>query len=70
MLSLSSISLVRFTRIQEWQCFDGHTGKDSAREIREYFIPDFSRWKEHDSYKKAFGRLVHDLKTEAAQNAR
>jgi hypothetical protein len=33
-------------------------GKDSAREIREYFIPDFSEWKEHDKYKKAFERLL------------
>ena len=41
-----------------------------AREIREYFIPDFSEWKEHDKYKKApfdfaqgkFERLLGDLK--------
>jgi DNA invertase Pin-like site-specific DNA recombinase len=24
----------------------------TAREIREYLIPDFSSWKEHDSYQK------------------
>ena len=35
---------------------------DSAREIREYFIPDFSNWKDHDSYQEAFQRLVSDLK--------
>ena len=34
--------------------FDADTGKDSAREIREYFIPDFSNWKDHDSYQRAF----------------
>jgi hypothetical protein len=34
----------------------------SAREIREYFIPDFSDWKKHDEYQKAFGRLMGDLK--------
>jgi hypothetical protein len=38
------------------------TGKDSAREIREYFIPDFSNWKNHDSYQEAFQRLISDLK--------
>jgi hypothetical protein len=42
-----------------------HAGKDSAREIREYFIPDFSRWKDHDSCRKAFERLLRDLKAEA-----
>ena len=38
---------------------------DSAREIREYFIPDFSNWKDHDSYQTAFQRLVKDLKAGA-----
>jgi len=38
------------------------TGKDSAQEIREYFIPDFSNWKDHDLYQKAFDRLMRDLK--------
>jgi hypothetical protein len=38
--------------------FDADTGKDSAREIREYFVPDFSDWKNHDSYQRAFQRLL------------
>jgi hypothetical protein len=46
--------------------FFGRTGNDSAKEIREYFIPDFSNWKDHDSYQTAFGRLVSDLKAEAS----
>ncbi len=46
------------------------TGKDSAREIREYYIPDFSSWKEHDSYQKAFERLVGDLKAETKSRRR
>jgi uncharacterized protein YjbI with pentapeptide repeats len=37
-------------------------GTDLGEEIREYFIPDFSNWKDHDSYQKAFQRLVGDLK--------
>ena len=28
--------------MKEWECFDADTGKDSAREIRESFIPAFS----------------------------
>jgi len=35
---------------------------DSARAIWEYFIPNFSDWKNHDEYQKAFGRLMGDLK--------
>jgi len=33
--------------------FHADAGEDSAREIWEYFIPDFSEWKDHDKYKKA-----------------
>jgi hypothetical protein len=37
-------------------------GTDSAREIREYFIPDFSNWKDQDQYQKAFDRVLSSLK--------
>ena len=60
---LFPISLVPFNAVRDWKCFDADTGKDSAREIREYFIPDFSSWTDHDSYKTALERLVKDLKT-------
>jgi uncharacterized protein YjbI with pentapeptide repeats len=59
---LFPVRLVGIERLRDWECFDGDTGKDSAREIREYFIPDFSQWKEHDSYRVGLGRLVSDLK--------
>jgi hypothetical protein len=60
---------VPFERIQEWKCFDADNGKESAREIREYYIPDFSNWKGHDEYKQAFDWLLRDLKptTEASK---
>jgi len=59
---LFPLRLVDFETIQQWKCFDADTGTDSAREIREYFIPDFSNWKSHDAYQQAFNRLLHDLK--------
>ena len=62
---LFPISLVDFSVIREWTAFDADVGKDMAREVREYFIPDFSNWKDHDSYQKAFDRLLRDLKAEA-----
>jgi hypothetical protein len=64
---LFPVRLVEFDVLRDWECFDGDTGKDSAREIREYFIPDFSKWKDHDSYQTAFQRLVSDLKAEAGK---
>jgi len=58
---LFPISLCSFHALRDWECFDADTGKDSAREIREYFIPDFSNWKNHDAYRLAFERLLDDL---------
>ena len=62
---LFPISLVAFNLIRDWECFDADTGKDSAREIREYFVPDFSDWKNHDSYQQEFQKLIRDLKAES-----
>ncbi len=60
---LFPVRLVEFETLRDWECFDGDTGKDSAREIREYFIPDFANWKDHDSYQNGFERLLKDLKS-------
>lgn len=61
---LFPISIVDFETIKQWECFDGDTGKDSAREIREYYIPDFSKWINHSDYQREFDRLLRDLKQE------
>ena len=29
----------------------------------KYFIPNFSLWRDHESYQEAFQRLLRDLKT-------
>jgi hypothetical protein len=59
---LFPLTIAPFDEVRKWKLFDADRGKDSAREIREYFIPDFSNWKDHDSYQKAFTKLVADLK--------
>jgi hypothetical protein len=39
-----------------------------AASIRRHrHIGDFSNWKDDDSYKKAFNRLVNDLKAETGR---
>jgi hypothetical protein len=58
---LFPIRLVDFDILREWECFDADTGKDLAVEVREYFIPDFIHWKDHDSFERAFSRLLKDL---------
>ena len=65
---LFPVRLVHFDTLREWECFDADTGKDSAREVREYFIPDFSAWKDHDSHQVAFEQLLKDLTTDAGRS--
>lgn len=59
---LFPIRLVSFEKLQEWECFDADNGKDLAVEVREYFIPDFSAWKNHDAFEIAFSKLLEDLR--------
>jgi hypothetical protein len=58
---LFPIRLVDMDTLRDWECFDADTGKDLAVEVREYFIPDFTRWKDHDSFERAFARFLKDL---------
>jgi|KBSMisStandDraft_5_1062788.scaffolds.fasta_scaffold05373_5 Uncharacterized low-complexity proteins len=60
---LFPIRLIDFDSIQKWECFDSDTGTDLAAELREYYIPDFSKWKDHDSFEKEFAKLLRDLQT-------
>jgi hypothetical protein len=57
---LFPVRLVDFDTLRDWECFDADGGQDLAVELREYFIPDFSNWKDHD----AFARLLKDLRAE------
>jgi hypothetical protein len=59
---LFPVSLVPFDVLRDWECFDADIGKDAAREIREYYIPDFSLWESHKCFKEAFDLLLRDLK--------
>jgi hypothetical protein len=59
---LFPIRLVDFEAIAKWEHFDADSGKDLGIELREYFIPDFSNWKDHDAFEEAFERLLRDLK--------
>jgi hypothetical protein len=62
---LFPIRLVDYEAIREWACFDADHGKDLAVEVREYYIPDFSNWKNHDDFEREFNRLYESLKAEA-----
>jgi hypothetical protein len=55
---------VPYAALENWE-YPISTGIDLAEEVRQYFIPDFSNWKDHDSFQKAFDRLLKDLKADA-----
>jgi hypothetical protein len=61
---LFPIRLLGIKQLQDWECFDSDSGEDLAREVRTYFIPDFSRWKDQDHFEEAFTRLLRDLRSE------
>jgi hypothetical protein len=63
---LFPVHLTDFEALDKWECHDSKSGKDLAEELRQYFIPDFSRWKEHDPFEVAFARLLKDLRGKAA----
>lgn len=56
------IALLPYKELEDWECIDPETGTDLAAEIREYFIPDFRGWKNHNKFEKAFAQLLEGLK--------
>jgi hypothetical protein len=63
---LFPVRLASYEALREWKLFDGDEGEDLATEIREYYIPDFSEWKNHDLYMREFEKLLRDLRTDGA----
>jgi hypothetical protein len=57
-------------KIRPWKLFDADIGDDSAREIRGFYIPDFTNWKEPEAYQKAFKQLIDGLKSPDARPKR
>jgi hypothetical protein len=55
--------------LRDWTCFDADTGKDLAVEVREYYIPDFSNWKNHDVFESSFARLKKDVEAENSKKS-
>ena len=66
---LFPIRLCDMKTIKAWECFDADSGKDMAREVSEYHIPNFSNWKNHDAFEQQFKRLLADLKGETPPTA-
>jgi hypothetical protein len=61
---LFPIKLMEYDALSQWESFYADLGEDLAEEIREYFIPDFSNWKDSNAFEKAFAKLLDDLKAD------
>lgn len=61
---LFPLRLVPFSTLKAWDCLDSGSGEDLAEKVREYHIPDFSSWKDHDAFEAAFADLMRDLRRE------
>jgi hypothetical protein len=61
---LFPIRITDYGTLKMWRCLDADSGRDLALEVREYFIPDFSNWRNHDSFEAAFDKLLRDLRAE------
>lgn len=61
---LFPVRLTDYETLERWECRDSISGKDLAEEVRQYFIPDFSNWKDHDQFEAAFARLLKDLRAD------
>jgi hypothetical protein len=61
---LFPIGIATRNAIREWSAFDSDSGLDLAKLVRQYHIPDFSKWKDHDAFEASFARLLKDLKTD------
>jgi TIR domain/Pentapeptide repeats (8 copies) len=63
---LFPIRLMEYESLGRWESFYADLAEDVAEEIREYFIPDFTAWKDHDAFEAAFAHLIRDLKATAS----
>ncbi len=59
---LFPIRLTDMQTLEHWECLDPETGHDLADVVRSYFIPDFSNWKDHDAFERAFTKFLNALK--------
>lgn len=64
------VGLLPFSELQAWECFDADLGIDLAVAVREYFVPDFSRWREPQTFNAAVERLLLALNHSSAVGGR
>lgn len=59
---LFPVSIVPYEIVAAWECFDADLGIDLAEKVREYFIPDFSEWRDRSVVNKSYASVLSALK--------
>jgi hypothetical protein len=62
---LFPIRLMEYGSLERWESVSADLAEDVAEEVREYFIPDFTGWKDQDTFEASFARLLKDLQAES-----
>jgi hypothetical protein len=60
---LYPIGICPLEELRDWEESDPSIGKDSAREISQYFIPSFDSWTDHYTYRQVFTVFLRDLQS-------
>jgi|SRR5271166_5643019 len=47
--------------VKTWKLYDSDSGRDVAKEVRKYHIPDFSGWQEEAKFDQSYDDLLRDL---------
>jgi hypothetical protein len=67
---LFPIRLMGYEELEPWDSFYADLAEDVAQEIREYYIPDFTKWEEDPkSFEASFARLIRDLKATTSDSS-
>lgn len=66
---LFPISLTTFEKLKKWELIDANTGVDIARELRSYFIPDFSQWQDELTFQTVITKIINALKKDELEKS-
>lgn len=60
---LFPVSLVPIEKLRNWENIDVDTGMDIAKEIRSYYIPDFSDWESERKFAQQAEKVIFALQS-------
>jgi uncharacterized protein YjbI with pentapeptide repeats len=59
---LFPIRIVPFDMVRRWTLFDSDLGQDVAKYVRQYFVPDFTSWRDREALARQTERFLGDLR--------